>query len=209
MNRCATIVLCLAGSCTLVACDRPDPPTEPLRPDAGASSPVTGRVRGDTATPVSADPPRPVLVAMRATAGHAANGHLSLSRSGEGVRILGALAGLPAGSEHGFHVHEVGDCSAPDASSAGAHFNPDAAPHGRPDGAAHHAGDLPNLRADANGNIAVDVVSQALALGTGDARDIAGRAIVLHAEPDDYRSQPAGASGDRIACGVIGAAPRA
>jgi Cu-Zn family superoxide dismutase len=206
MNRYVPLALCLAGSCALVACDRPDPPSEPIRPDAATAMPATPQAPRES-TP-SAATSRPLLVAMAPTAGHAANGHLSLSRSGDGVRILGALAGLVPGGEHGFHVHETGDCSAPDASSAGPHFNPDAAPHGRPDAGSHHAGDLPNLRADANGSIAVDIVSRALALGTGDARDISGRAIVLHAQPDDYRTQPAGASGDRIACGVIGDAPR-
>jgi Cu-Zn family superoxide dismutase len=208
MTRPPLIALCLVGSIALVGCDRADPPSEPIRPHAGTSMPAGASARNEPNGPTSSDPPRPVLVAMQPTSGHQANGHLSLSRSGDGVRILGALAGLAPGGEHGFHVHETGDCSAPDASSAGPHFNPDAAPHGHPDAGSHHAGDLPNLRADANGSIAVDIVSRALALGTGDARDISGRAIVLHAQPDDYRTQPAGASGDRIACGVIGDAPR-
>lgn len=214
MSRPSLLALSLVAGFTLAACDRPDAPSEPIRPDAAASPQGAQGPRnaGTTAAmPPSTDAAsaRPVLVAMQPTAGHVANGHLSLSRSADGVRILGSLTGLPAGSEHGFHVHEVGDCSAPDASSAGPHFNPDASAHGHPDQVPHHAGDLPNLRADANGNIAVDVVSHALALGSGDARDIAGRAIVLHAAPDDYRSQPAGASGDRIACGVIDTSPRA
>lgn len=105
-------------------------------------------------------------------------------------------------------MHERGDCSAVDASSAGAHFNPTAAPHGRPGAAPHHLGDMDNLVADDEGVAQLDRVLPGLSLGTGRADDILGKAIVVHADPDDYRSQPAGNSGVRLACGVIRAASR-
>lgn len=111
------------------------------------------------------------------------------------------VSGLEPGSEHGFHVHERGDCSAPDATSAGGHFNPTGKPHG-PQSSEHHAGDLPNLKADATGRAEMALPITGLSAGSGET-GIIGRALVIHAMPDDYRSQPAGNSGGRIACGVI------
>jgi Cu-Zn family superoxide dismutase len=109
--------------------------------------------------------------------------------------------GLTPG-EHGFHVHEVGDCSAPDATSAKGHFNPAGKQHGHHDGMDRHAGDMPNLKADAQGNASFSGELTLLSLGS-DANGIVGRAVVIHADPDDYRSQPAGNSGKRVACGTI------
>jgi len=140
---------------------------------------------------------------MAPTQGHAVAGTLSLSAAAQGVHITGRLEGAAAGGTHGFHVHEVGDCSAPDGSSAGAHFNPDGHAHGHPGEGEHHAGDMPNVVADEHGVIAVDLIAPGLTLGDGGARDIAGRALVLHASADDYATQPSGNSGARIACGVI------
>jgi Cu-Zn family superoxide dismutase len=112
------------------------------------------------------------------------------------------LTGLAPNSEHGFHVHEKGDCSAPDATSAGPHFNPGGAQHGRPGSGMHHMGDLMNLRADAKGAVSAEVELAGLTLSPG-PNSIVGRALVVHRDPDDYASQPAGNSGPRIACGVI------
>ena len=102
---------------------------------------------------------------------------------------------------HGFHVHETGDCSALDASSAGAHYNPAGAAHGDPASVTHHAGDIPNVQADESGRARVDARVQGVSLGG--ANDIIGRALIVHADPDDYTTQPSGNSGARIACGVI------
>lgn len=112
------------------------------------------------------------------------------------------VRGLAPNSEHGFHVHEKGDCSAPDASSAGGHFNPTGQPHGMPGSNAHHAGDMKNLRADANGVVKTEVALAGMTLAAG-ASSIVNRSVVVHRDPDDYTSQPAGNSGPRIACGVI------
>lgn len=142
-------------------------------------------------------------VALVATAGNSASGSLTLATEGGGVRITGELAGLAAAGEHGFHIHENGDCSAADASSAGGHFNPTAMPHGRPDSGQHHAGDMYNIVADAEGKARVDSLAMGVVIGGGGSTDVTGKAIVLHTKGDDYTSQPAGDSGDRIACGVI------
>lgn len=131
------------------------------------------------------------------------SGRLALVPEAGGVHISGMIGGLQPLQQPAFHVHERGDCSAVDASSAGEHFNPTAQPHGRPDAGPHHLGDMPNLRADAKGRANVDIHLQGVTLGGGAANDIAGRALIVHARADDHRSQPAGNAGVRIACGLI------
>lgn len=131
------------------------------------------------------------------------SGRLALVPDARGVHITGVIGGLQPMQTAAFHVHERGDCSAVDASSAGPHFNPTAQPHGRNSAGPHHAGDMDNLRTDAQGRVNVDVRLPAVTLGGGAATDIAGRALVVHANADDYRSQPAGNAGARIACGLI------
>lgn len=142
-------------------------------------------------------------VSLASTAGNTVKGDLKLSAADGGVKISGTLEGLKPGAMQAFHVHEKGDCSAPDASSAGPHLNPDAKPHGDMTAAEHHAGDMPNITADESGKATVDVTSPGLEIGTGSAKDVIGKAIVIHADPDDYTSQPAGNAGGRVACGVV------
>lgn len=142
---------------------------------------------------------------LAAASGSLVSGRLTLTPIAGGVRIAGDIGGLAPGSSHGFHIHEKGDCSAADASSAGGHFNPGASAHGRAGTAPHHAGDIDNIRADADGVARVDVQVAGVALGGGGGNDIASRALVVHAVADDYASQPAGNAGARIACGVIAA----
>lgn len=140
---------------------------------------------------------------LRPTQGNQANGMLTVVTAKDGVKISGTIKGLQPNSEHGFHIHEKGDCSAPDASSAGGHFNPGAQAHGNPDTAVHHLGDILSIRANAEGVAKVDAHVGGATLGGGQPTDIVGKAIVLHEKPDDYTTQPSGNSGGRIACGVI------
>lgn len=140
-------------------------------------------------------------VTLQPTQGNAAKGTLSLMTMGGGVHVRGTITGLPAG-KHGFHIHEKGDCSAPDASSAGGHFNPDNKKHGAPDAAEHHAGDLGNIEADASGSAKVDMHVNGLTLGSG-ANSATGKAFIVHAAADDLQTQPTGNAGARLACGVI------
>lgn len=128
-------------------------------------------------------------------------GTVSFQASGNKVRVEARVAGLTPG-EHGFHVHEVGDCSAADASSAKGHFNPASKTHGHHGSAERHAGDMPNLVADSAGRATLAVELEMLAL-TEAAGGILKRSVVIHADADDYKSQPAGNSGKRVACGVI------
>ena len=160
--------------------------------------------------PASAPSPMPststarMAVANLAPAsGSLVSGKLTLMPMGDGVHVSGDIGGLAPGSSHGFHIHETGDCSAADASSAGGHFNPTASTHGKAATGAHHAGDIDNIVADASGVAHVNTHVMGVSLGGGAANDIAGRAFVVHAAADDYATQPSGNSGARIACGVV------
>ncbi len=121
----------------------------------------------------------------------------------KGVQVSGTVSGLKPNQQHGFHVHEKGDCSSADGLSTGGHFNPEAKKHGNHDHSAeHHAGDMPNLKADANGVASFKVVLNGLTVDAG-VTAVKGRAVIVHANPDDYTSQPVGNAGGRIACGLI------
>ena len=120
-----------------------------------------------------------------------------------GIRVQGRVEGLAPNSEHGFHIHEKGDCSSGDGLSAGGHFNPAQQAHGKfNDSKAHHAGDLPSLDADPQGVATIDFVSKELTLDRG-SNGILGRGLIVHNDPDDYTTQPTGNSGARLACAVI------
>lgn len=143
-----------------------------------------------------------VEVSLAAKSGSAVTGSMHLSEHNGKLRLSGTVAGLEPNSEHGFHIHEKGDCSAEDASSAGGHFNPGASPHGSFSAAVHHAGDLPSLKADAKGVAKIDVVLSGVTLGDG-PNSIRGRSLVVHGKADDFTTQPSGNSGPRVACGAI------
>lgn len=128
-------------------------------------------------------------------------GRVSLVPEGAGTRVQGDLQGLPAGV-HALHIHAVGLCEPP-FTSAGPHFNPQQRPHGRQHPQGGHAGDLPNVTADASGRVRIDALARAPLTGDGGILDADGAAVVLHAQADDEVSDPAGNAGDRIACGVI------
>ena len=131
------------------------------------------------------------------------SGRIALMVEPGGIHITGLIGGLQPMQQAGFHIHERGDCSAVDASSAGGHFNPTHQPHGNAKIGAHHAGDMDNLTSDLEGVARVDTRLGEVTLGGGAPNDILGRALVVHADPDDYATQPAGKSGARVACGVI------
>jgi superoxide dismutase, Cu-Zn family len=147
-------------------------------------------------------PPAPkVSAALKPTAGNSATGMVTFVPQGNRVRVMATVTGLTPGL-HGFHIHEKGDCSAADAMSAGGHFNPTNAPHGNPAAGGHHGGDMPMLEANAAGNASLDATLDTVTLDAG-ASGIVGRAVIVHKDPDDYKTQPTGNSGARVACGVI------
>ena len=186
------------------------PPDEPLDPVATAPTASSAPAVASTAPlpsepPIAAAPATPIAAAhivLQPTQNSKASGDLTLAVEDGTLHLSGRVLDLTPGAEHGFHVHETGDCSAPDASSAGAHFNPTGAPHGPATGP-HHAGDLPNLLADDRGQAEVNLVLHELELGTGGPNDVLGRALIVHSQTDDYSTQPSGNSGAPIACGVI------
>jgi Cu-Zn family superoxide dismutase len=143
------------------------------------------------------------VAVVQPTHGNEVHGVVRFERSSKGVKVTGELEGLAPG-EHGFHVHQYGDCSGPDGKTAGDHWNPHGKPHGAPGAAERHVGDLGNVRADDSGKAKIDAVDDKLRLDGSDS--IVGRAVIVHAKPDDLKTQPTGNAGDRVGCGVVGVA---
>lgn len=139
--------------------------------------------------------------ALKPTQGNTVSGTVTFTTQGEHVWMVAEVKNLTPGL-HGFHIHEKGDCSAPDATSAGGHFNPSTHAHGASHAKGGHAGDMGNLTADANGNAYLKLEMDGITLGSG-PNSIVGRAVIVHAKPDDLTSQPVGNAGARVACGVI------
>jgi Cu-Zn family superoxide dismutase len=147
--------------------------------------------------------PAAAVAVLIPTKGNAVQGVVHFTRVANGVHVVARVSGLKPG-EHGFHIHEYGDASSPDGTAAGGHFNPEHKDHGGPTVMDRHAGDLGNLQADADGNATVDYVDEMITLDG--AESIIGRGVIVHADPDDFKTQPTGNAGKRVACGVIGIA---
>lgn len=139
---------------------------------------------------------------LQPTTGNATSGSVSFIQKGNKVLVSGEIRGLKPNAEHGFHVHEKGDCASGDGMSAGGHFNPTGAPHGAHGMGMHHTGDLPSLKADAGGIARFNFESGSLAVGSG-VTNIVGRGLIVHRDPDDYKTQPTGNAGPRLACAII------
>jgi Cu-Zn family superoxide dismutase len=137
---------------------------------------------------------------LKALGGSGVTGKATFSPQGDKVHVEAELSGLTPG-KHGFHIHEFGDCSAPDGTSAGGHFNPQGHEHGAP-GASSHPGDLGNIEADVNGRATLSLVVDAITIDAG-ALGIVGRGLIVHEKADDLVSQPVGEAGGRVACAVI------
>src|SRR5206468_5617666 len=144
---------------------------------------------GEAQTPAEKpSAPLQAIAMLHPTTGNKVSGTVTFIEVADGVQVHAELAGLTAG-DHGFHVHEFGDCSASDAGSAGAHFNPTNQPHAGPDTAARHEGDMGNVEADASGNAKLHYVDHQISL-TNDAKSVIGPSVVVHAKPDDLKTQP-------------------
>lgn len=143
------------------------------------------------------------VAVLHPTEGNQAHGTVSFTREGEAIKVVADIEGLTPG-KHGFHIHEFGDCSAMDGTSAGGHFNPENVRHGAPTDSVRHVGDLGNLEAGSDGKAHFEMSDAMLAFsGT---HSIIGRGMIIHAGEDDLTSQPTGNAGARVACGVIGVA---
>ena len=173
---------------------------------SGSPAASTGNAGNPAGTTAKSTASRATVVLAPAS-GSLVSGTLTLVPMGDGVHMTGEVGGLKPGDIRGFHIHEKGDCSAADASTAGGHFNPAAQAHGRSGQGAHHAGDTDNIVADAKGVARINAHVSGVTLGGGAANDIAGRAVIGHAAADDYTTQPTGNAGARVACGVIKVAP--
>lgn len=143
------------------------------------------------------------VAVLHPTVGSNAKGMVMFTQEASGVRVVAVFEGVPAGV-HGFHIHEFGDCSSADGAAAGGHFNPQSMEHAGPMIEKRHVGDLGNVTADDSGKAQLNYVDKQLAFSGPNS--IIGRGVILHAQPDDLKTQPTGAAGARIACGVIGVA---
>lgn len=146
------------------------------------------------------------VAVIRSTEGNDVRGTVRFERADGGVRVTAVVHGLRPGSKHGFHVHEFGDATGADGASAGSHYDPAGTDHHARPGADghHHAGDMGNLEADEEGVARFDKTFGFMSIAGSEA-PIIGRAVVVHAEPDEF-DQPTGSAGDRIGIGVIGVA---
>lgn len=203
------------GGCEQRPADSDPPPTRlgETTPDAPPRQPLGQRESAERPGSLAAQPSAAPNVAAAAagararaelmpTQGNETRGTVEFTRAGAALEITANLTGLPAG-EHGIHVHENGDCSAPDGKSAGEHYAPEGGPHGAPTAGhdQHHLGDLGNIRADDSGAATLSTDDDELQL-SGD-RGVVGRAVVVHASADDFQTQPDGNSGTPLACGVV------
>ena len=144
------------------------------------------------------------IAVLRATkSGGDASGTVEFTKVADGIRVVAEVRGLTPG-KHGFHIHEFGDIHSDDAMSAGGHFNPEKSAHGEPHAAKRHVGDLGNLEANARGVAKVDFVDKEITFAG--PHSIIGRGVIVHEKADDFKTQPTGNAGGRMACGVIGVA---
>ena len=138
---------------------------------------------------------------LMAREGSTIEGEVTFTEKGGEVAVVAHITGAPPGM-HGFHVHEAGDCSAADFTSAGGHFNPTDMPHAGPDDIERHAGDLGNVEVAEDGTAHHELTSSMITVSEGPS-SVVGRGVILHEKADDLKSQPTGAAGGRLACGVV------
>src|SRR5215472_4246406 len=153
---------------------------------------------------LAAESPAQAVAVVYPAAGQHCHGVVRFTQDGESVRVVADLEGLMPGQKHAFHIHQYGDCSSPDAMSAGGHYNPEGHQHGLPGTENRHAGDLGNVQADDQGKAHYEITVNNISI-SGAKNPIIGRAVIVHAKLDDG-GQPVGNAGSRIACGVIGIA---
>jgi Cu-Zn family superoxide dismutase len=183
-----------------------EPPVAPEAPPAPvAAEPVA---EAPKAPPPAVEAPKPeprtLEVKIEAKSGSKLSGKATLTEVEGGVKVSLSVEGVTPGGDHGAHVHEKGDCSAPDGASAGGHFNPAGNEHALPTTEKRHLGDLGNLTIAKDGKGSLEITIPGANLKAGDPNSFAGKSIIVHAKKDDG-GQPTGNAGGRIGCGVIGA----
>jgi len=140
--------------------------------------------------------------ALKPTTGSTVAGTVSFTRVGDKVQVAGEVSGLSPNTEHGFHIHDKGDCSSGDGMSAGGHFNPTGTAHGAHTASEHHTGDLASLNSDASGVARFSYISSSVSVDDG-VTNVIGHGLIVHRDADDFKTQPTGNSGPRLACAVI------
>ena len=162
--------------------------------------------QGESMGRIGGAAPKLLITTQLLGPGGEALGIATLAQENDGVQVTAALSGLPAGS-YAMHLHAVGKCEGPVFTSAGGHFNPAMKQHGQLNPAGEHSGDLPNIVVGDDRKGSMTALRPGLRLVDGDAPllDADGAAVVVHAQPDDYKTDPAGNAGARIACGVVAA----
>jgi Cu-Zn family superoxide dismutase len=150
-----------------------------------------------------ADDAQKAVAILQPSSNSKVTGTVTFTKSGDEVKVVADITGLTPG-KHGFHIHEFGDCTAPDAMSAGGHFNPSKHDHGAPDVTDRHDGDMGNIEADSSGKAHLDYTDKVMKLSG--PTSIIGHSVIVHEKVDDLKTQPTGDSGARLACGVIGIA---
>ena len=153
----------------------------------------------------AAAPAQEAVSVIQPASGSNCKGVVHFTQDANRIRVVADIEGLAPNSKHGFHIHEYGDCSAADASSAGSHYDPAGTKHhGMPSETTSHAGDMGNIEADANGKVHYELTLGGTSID-GSQASVLGRGVIVHANPDDF-GQPVGNAGARIGCGVIGVA---
>ncbi len=185
-------------------CDHAGKPCDHGKEGDHAGKPCEGKGEHGGCCPGCANKPKLAAAIIAPTAGNKVKGSVTFADGEDGkTTVTAELEGLNPGQQHAMHVHEFGDCSAADGSSAGGHFNPEGHDHGLPATEKRHAGDFGNVTADATGKAKFTLVVDNLTVSKRNG--VAGRSVIVHANADDG-GQPTGHAGDRIACGVIGVA---
>lgn len=182
---CAAIALVFFASCST-----PNPTSTAPSPSPQAESLA------------ATEPLNVALAILSPTEGNQVTGSIKFKQAEDKITILANLQGLQPNSVHAWHIHEFGDASSPDGKAMGGHYNPEEMPHGLPNNPERHAGDLGNLKADSQGEVAKEITVNNISIN-GPQNPILGRGLIIHAETDDG-GQPTGNAGSRIAQGVIG-----
>lgn len=195
----ALIFTLFAASALVFSCAKKEEVEKRETPPATNEAPASGSAAGTTPAGVG----HQAKAAIESRSGSTLTGTATFTEEADGVHVVIEVAGAPPG-EHAVHLHEKGDCSAPDASSAGSHFNPEHVEHGGPHTSVHHPGDFGNMTVGADGKGRLELVTKDLTIGESPI-SVVGLSIIVHEKADDF-SQPVGNAGGRIGCGVIAAA---
>lgn len=202
----AGLAVLLLGGCDDLGVEEPEEVAEEIQEDIeedrGLAAPA-GEAAQEAAEPAGFAGVDALVAQLHPTEGNAVKGTVHFTQAGDGVKIVAHVEGLSPG-KHGFHAHELGDCTAPDGTSAGGHYNPEDVAHALPPTEPRHAGDFGNLEANEDGMAHFEGTFPNVSLADSD-EPLLGRGIIVHANPDDG-GQPTGNAGPRVACGVIGVA---